>query len=184
MYDRALTAAEMGVLAVDRSLDEIARMPARTRSSSEAQKLREAYINSLGPQALTRLTSRIRDSQRERQRYLDTVPTVMVMQEMEPRRKTYRLDRGAYDAPAEEVLPGLPAALSDHNPNSRLEFARWLVSMDNPLTARVTANRVWQMLWGTGIVRTVEDFGSQGEWPTHPELLDGSQSNSWIRVGT
>ena len=100
----------------------------------------------------------------------------MVMQEMTPRRKTYRLDRGAYDAPTEEVLPGLPAALAGTDPASRLGFARWLVSGDNPLTARVTVNRVWQMLWGTGIVETVEDFGSQGAWPTHPDLLD------WLAV--
>ena len=100
----------------------------------------------------------------------------MVMQEMTPRRNTFRLDRGAYDAPAEQVMPGLPAALSGHDPGSRLGFARWLVSRDNPLTARVTVNRVWQMLWGTGIVETAEDFGSQGAWPTHPELLD------WLAV--
>ena len=100
----------------------------------------------------------------------------MVMQEMSPRRKTHRLDRGAYDAPAEEVVPGLPGALSKADPGSRLDFARWLVSRDNPLTARVIVNRVWQMFWGTGIVKTVEDFGSQGEWPTHPALLD------WLAV--
>ena len=176
VYERALAASEIAVLAVGRSLDEIARMPARERSSSEELKIERAYVNSLGPQALTMLTARIRDRERERLRFHDTVPTVMVMQEMEPKRRTYRLDRGAYDAPAEEVLPGLPAALSERDPDSRLGFARWLVSTDNPLTARVTVNRVWQMLWGTGIVRTVEDFGSQGEWPTHPDLLD------WLAV--
>lgn len=176
LYERALTAGEIEVLAVDRSLDEIARIPAAERSSSEARKLQEAYLNTLGPAAVTRLTATIRNLRRDRQGYLDNVPTVMVMQEMEPRRRTYRLDRGAYDAPAEEVFPGLPAALSARDPDSRLEFARWLVSADNPLTARVTANRVWQMLWGTGVVRTVEDFGAQGEWPTHPDLLD------WLAV--
>ena len=176
LYERALTAREVEVLAVDHSLDEIARMPTAERSSSEARKLQEAYLNTLGPQAVTRLTATIRNLRRDRQRYFDNVPTVMVMQEMEPQRRTYRLDRGAYDAPAEEVFPGLPAALSDRDPDSRLSFARWLVSTDNPLTARVTANRFWQMLWGTGVVRTVEDFGSQGEWPTHPDLLD------WLAV--
>ena len=176
LYERALSAREVAVLAVGHSLDEIARTPSADRSPSEARKLREAYLNALGPQAVIRLTARIRDLQRDRQRYLDNVPTVMVMREMEPRRKTYRLDRGAYDAPAEEVFAGLPGALTDRDPESRLGFARWLVSTDNPLTARVIANRFWQMLWGTGIVRTVEDFGSQGEWPTHPDLLD------WLAV--
>ena len=176
LYERALTAREVEVLAVGRSLDEIARIAPADRNSSEAQKLREAYLNTLGPQVVTRLTARIRNLQRDRQRYLDNVPTVMVMQEMEPSRRTYRLDRGAYDAPAEEVFPGLPSALANHDPENRLGFARWLVSRDNPLTARVTANRFWQMLWGSGIVQTVEDFGAQGEWPTHPDLLD------WLAV--
>ena len=176
LYDRALTAPEIAVMAVGHRLDEIVRIPPADRSSSEARKLRQAYLNALGPHAVTFLTARIRNLQRERQWYLDNVPTVMVMREMEPRRKTFRLDRGAYDAPAEEVFPGLPEALSDGNPESRLGFARWLVSADNPLTARVTANRVWQMLWGAGVVRTVEEFGSQGEWPTHPDLLD------WLAV--
>ena len=176
LYERALTAPEVAVMAVGHRLDEIARIHSADRSSSEARKLRQAYLNALGPQAVTDLTARIRNLKRDRQRYLDNVPTVMVMQEMEPRRRTFRLDRGAYDAPAEEVYPGLPEALSDRNPESRLGFARWLVSADNPLTARVTANRVWQMLWGSGIVSTVEDFGSQGEWPTHPDLLD------WLAV--
>ena len=176
LYERALTPPEIEVMAVGHRLDEIARVPPADRRSSEVRKLRQAYLNALGPQPVTQLTAKIRNLQRDRQQYLDNVPTVMVMQEMEPRRSTFRLDRGAYDAPAEEVFPGLPDALSDRDPGSRLGFARWLVSADNPLTARVTANRVWQMLWGAGIVRTVEDFGAQGEWPSHPDLLD------WLAV--
>jgi hypothetical protein len=99
----------------------------------------------------------------------------MVMQEMQPRRDAFVLVRGAYDRPGEKVaanvpgsLPPLPASAR----NDRLGFARWLVDPANPLTARVAVNRYWQMLFGTGLVKTVEDFGSQGEWPSHPELLD------------
>ena len=176
VYGRALTLEEMRIAAEERSLDQIAAIPAADRTPTQSLKLEQAYREALGPADLTALAARIRDLERERAQYFDAVPTVMVMQEASPRRKTFRLDRGAYDAPAEQVQPGLPAALSPADPGDRLGFARWLASRDNPLTARVTVNRVWQMLWGAGIVETVEDFGSQGEWPTHPELLD------WLAV--
>ena len=176
VYGRALTPEQVGVAAVARRLDEIAGVPPGQRTEAETRKLARAFANAFGDRAIRDLTARVRDLEEDRQAHIDSIPTVMVMQEMTPRRKTYRLDRGAYDAPAEEVRPGLPAALSRDDPGSRLEFAKWLVSRDNPLTARVTVNRVWQMLWGTGIVKTAEDFGSQGEWPTHPELLD------WLAV--
>ena len=99
----------------------------------------------------------------------------MVMQEMPTPRDTFVLIRGEYDKHGEKVTPGVPASLPplpDGTSNNRLGFARWLVDPANPLTARVTVNRYWQMLFGTGLVKTVEDFGSQGEWPSHPELLD------------
>jgi hypothetical protein len=85
------------------------------------------------------------------------------------------LQRGAYDRPGERVDPGTPAALPPlpaGAPANRLALAQWLAHRSNPLTARVAVNRFWQMYFGTGLVKTVEDFGSQGEWPTHPELLD------------
>ena len=104
------------------------------------------------------------------------VPTAMVMGEKTPPRKTFVLNRGQYDQPGEvEVRAGLPAALGQWpagEPRNRLGLARWLVSAENPLTARVTVNRLWQMHFGTGIVKSSEDFGAQGEWPSHPALLD------------
>jgi hypothetical protein len=102
---------------------------------------------------------------------------VMVMQEMATPRDTHLLKRGQYDQPdtSERLAPGVPDAIPVAGmpaPKNRLELARWLVDPGNPLTARVTVNRVWQSLFGTGIVKTSEDFGAQGEWPSHPELLD------------
>jgi hypothetical protein len=114
-------------------------------------------------------------------------PTTMIMGEMNPPRKTFVLARGQYDQPTPtEVLPAVPQAfgkfeVANETPGNetpgnsranRLDLAKWLVSPDNPLTARVTVNRYWQMYFGRGIVDTPEDFGAQGARPTHPELLD------------
>jgi hypothetical protein len=99
----------------------------------------------------------------------------MVMQDDETARKSFLLKRGAYDNPGEEVTSGVPEILPQLRsewPNNRLGLANWLVDRSNPLTARVTVNRFWQSYFGVGIVKTVDDFGSQGEWPVHPELLD------------
>jgi hypothetical protein len=107
------------------------------------------------------------------------IPTTMVMRELSPPRKTHRLERGQYNAPQEEVTATTPAALPPlpaGAPANRLTLANWLVSHDNPLTARVMVNRLWQMLFGTGIVKTSEDFGLQGQFPANPDLLD------WLAV--
>ncbi len=101
--------------------------------------------------------------------------SVMVMDESSQPRDTPILDRGAYDQPGEIVTAALPEVFDTGSSDqrlTRLDLAEWLVDPSNPLTARVTVNRYWQMLFGTGIVKTTEDFGSQGEWPSHPELLD------------
>ncbi len=103
------------------------------------------------------------------------VRTTMVMAELPQPRETFMLLRGQYDKKGEKVSPGVPAALPplpEGAPLNRLGLARWLVSPNQPLTARVIANRTWQMVFGTGIIKTAEDFGSQGEPPVHPDLLD------------
>lgn len=103
------------------------------------------------------------------------IPTTLVMQELPEPRPTFILVRGAYDKPGDPVTANTPSALpamSPELPRNRLGLARWLVDPTNPLTARVAVNRFWQTLFGTGLVRTAEDFGTQGELPYHPELLD------------
>ncbi|MBI1903669.1 MAG: PSD1 domain-containing protein [Planctomycetia bacterium] len=107
------------------------------------------------------------------------IPKVMVMQELPQPRETFVLERGAYNKPTEKVALAVPAALSAFPggaPQNRLGLAKWLVSPEHPLTARVTVNRVWQQFFGTGLVKTVQDFGVQGERPVNPELLD------WLAV--
>jgi hypothetical protein len=102
-------------------------------------------------------------------------PSTMVMQEMPQPRDTFLLLRGEYNKKGEKVHAGLPAALPPLPKDellNRLGLARWLVSREQPLTGRVIVNRIWQTFFGTGLVKTVEDFGAQGEQPSHPELLD------------
>ncbi len=107
------------------------------------------------------------------------IVTVSVMAE-DTLRKTYRLNRGVYDQPAEEVTASaIPAVMkfdSTKYPRNRLGLAKWTTDQQNPLTARVFVNQVWQEIFGRGIVKTTGDFGMQGELPSHPELLD------WLAV--
>ncbi len=105
------------------------------------------------------------------------VASVSIMEEMEEPRETYLLDRGAYDHPNKErqLFPATPDVLPSMDtslPRNRLGLAQWIIDPNNPLTARVTINRYWQTYFGTGLVKTPEDFGSQGESPSHPKLLD------------
>ena len=126
----------------------------------------------------TGLASCTRESARGPRRLDDlaeSIPTTMVMEELPAPRPTHVLFRGQYDHLGPRVEPGIPACLSSgatHAQRERLDLARWLVDRANPLTARVTVNRDWQMLFGTGLVKTVDDFGAQGEPPSHPALLD------------
>ena len=114
-----------------------------------------------------------------RNRPTTTSSLVMAERPTEHPRPTYRHHRGEYLQPKERVQPGLPTALlteNDKAPATRLEFAQWIVSKENPLTARVIVNRQWAAFFGTGLVQTVDDFGLQGEPPSHPKLLD------WLAV--
>ncbi|WP_344788967.1 DUF1553 domain-containing protein [Postechiella marina] len=106
---------------------------------------------------------------------IDPIKQIMVMKESKLNRQTYILDRGNYDSPTDSVFPNAPQdifPMDESLPKNRLGLAKWITDKDNPLTARVTVNRYWQNIFGRGLVNTSEDFGNQGELPSHPELLD------------
>ena len=114
--------------------------------------------------------------EKQRDALLMTIPGAMVMKEYAEPRPSHILVRGAYDNPGERVGRGTPGFLPPMNATqdeaSRMDLADWFISKENPLTARVAVNRVWQQFFGVGLVKTSEDFGNQGEWPSYPELLD------------
>ncbi len=175
VYDEALSPEAAEIVATPEGIDEILAIPADRRTPAQAHKLRAWFLEKQAPEAIRRAAHEVDRLRRQRAALWESIPTTMVMEEMPRPRETHVLLRGVYDRPGEKVSPGVPAVLAPlpkDAPNNRLGLARWLVDPANPLTARVAVNRWWQMYFGTGLVKTVEDFGSQGEWPTHPELLD------------
>ncbi|MFN7924882.1 MAG: DUF1553 domain-containing protein [Bryobacteraceae bacterium] len=179
IYNDVISPTEASMLATTDSLNAIAKIPAARRSAGQAAKLEGAFLESGAPAGVREAWQKQAELQKKRQNFLDNLPTVMVMKDEPQIRDTFLLQRGVYDRPGARVTRGVPAALPQipaDLPMNRLGLAKWLVSAEHPLTARVTVNRYWQMMFGAGIVKTVEDFGSQGEWPVHPELLD------WLAV--
>ncbi len=162
---------------------KILRTAVETRSNEDADALTKYFVaHPRERRAAAEMQAKL---QGERQAIENKIPTTMVMSEMSTPRDRFELVRGSYEKTVDKVTPGLPACLPPMPagaPNNRLGLARWLVDAANPLTARVAVNRYWQMYFGTGIVKTVEDFGSQGEQPSHPELLDWL-ATEFIRSG-
>jgi hypothetical protein len=156
-------------------IEEILRVSAAQRTPAQRDRLLQHYL-SVAPELKAE-----RDEIARLRATLPAYPTTLVFAERPPEnpRLTYVHKRGEWLRPMERVTAGVPAVLSPlpaDAPANRLTFARWLVSPANPLVGRVTMNRQWAALFGRGIVRTTEDFGYQGEPPTHPELLD------WLAV--
>jgi hypothetical protein len=175
VYNAALSAREINVLVEPQSISQIAAISAANRTETQSDKLAFCFLSTAAPENVRALREALAKQQAARDAFYNSIPTVMIMADSPQPRPTFVLKRGAYDAPGEPVTPGVPEVLPQLRPewpNNRLGLARWIVDPQNPLTARVTVNRLWQSFFGVGIVKTVDDFGSQGEWPVHPELLD------------
>ncbi len=171
VYNRSLTPLEVSILAKKTSWAAIT-------ATSDLHALKQYYLSAVDP-ALQKERAEL---MRLRSKLADTVARVkelMVIQEMPVPKKTYLLQRGNYDMPGEEVFPNTPEGILAYPkdlPKNRAGLAQWVTHPDNPLTARVAVNRFWQNFFGTGLVKTAEDFGNQGQMPSHPALLD------WLAV--
>ncbi|TXF87921.1 DUF1553 domain-containing protein [Neolewinella aurantiaca] len=185
VYSRALSALEVMRSGNPEEARRLLAKGAAELSSSEKDLLRQYYFMVTLPayqiayKDLMATRSRLVDS-------MEQVKEIMVMREMKTPRQSHILDRGLYDSPTEPVETRTPdwlAPMPEGAPANRLGLAQWLFQPEHPLTARVAVNRYWLQLFGRGLVRTAEDFGNQGELPTHPELLDWLAteyiSNGW-----
>jgi hypothetical protein len=174
VYNRVLTPFEVKILAQRAAWSDLIKKSGSSLSEEALDNLKEYYFSAVHPgtqflrKELQKTRTILADS-------AESIRELMVMQEMPQPKKTFILERGNYDAPGEQVFPNTPAsilAFPDNLPRNRYGLAQWLTHSDNPLTPRVAVNRLWQNFFGTGLVKTTEDFGSQGDFPSHPELLD------------
>ena len=170
LFDKQLSGREVAWVA---GLDEKSEIPVKPDSKEQELLLQHFLLRK--SESIHQQKQLLKNLHKQHLALLDTIPEIMVMEEMPEARATFVLDRGLYDAPLYEVGPDAPEHLGgfpEQFPKNRLGLAQWLLSPDHPLTARVTVNRYWQMYFGKGLVATPEDFGSQGALPTHPALLD------------
>jgi hypothetical protein len=178
LYDRGLSGLDAKALAGNQRVAELAAKPADKRTPKETDELFAWWIGNLDAKSKA-MTAELSALQAEEAaiRGRGTIAHISVEKPSMP--EAYVLNRGEYDQRRDKVAPGTPKALPAYPadlPKNRLGFAKWLLQPDHPLTARVTVNRFWQELYGTGLVRTAGDFGITGEQPSHPDLLD------WLAV--
>ena len=174
VYDRQLSPIEIDQLHGNQRLANALAVAEARRGDSAFDQLYSYYLATVDDVYRSQLTV-LREARVARAAIEDSLQEVMVMRELPTPRQTYFLKRGAYDAPGDPVSPGTPDVfppMAADAPRNRLGLARWLTDPGHPLTSRVAVNRFWQMVFGNGLVRTPEDFGRQGQPPTHPELLD------------
>jgi hypothetical protein len=183
VYRRMLTDDEVSRWFWSDRLRGILAVAADQRDAKSQTIVRDYFIERFGEEPAKAALREAAQAQAAEDGFRGKLPKTLVMQERTEPRMTHVLLRGQYDHPGEKIEPGFPEALlsgeqaqATDAPQSRLDLARWIASPENPLTARVAVNRLWQIAFGEGLVRTTNDFGSQGDQPTHPELLD------WLAV--
>ena len=174
VFDRAITPLEAAQLCSG-SVSSLPADPARL-TARDREDLMSYYLSAVDGEYAKQLAV-LKELRKQQGSLVEPVAEIMVMRELPVERPTYLLKRGSYEAPANRVERGTPASLPPFSralpPKNRLRWLRrWLTDPGHPLTARVAVNRWWQTLFGRGIVSTPEDFGSQGQLPSHPELLD------------
>ena len=163
---------------VPRDVREAIKTKATARTAEQKKRIHEyyiAYIYAPARSSFEPLTKQIAEIRKQRDDLENKLNATLISQEMEKPREAFMLKRGEYDHRTDQVERAVPAVLPplpSSPTTNRLDFARWLVSPEHPLTSRVIVNRFWQQFFGTGLVKTSGDFGAQGEWPSHPELLD------------
>jgi len=182
-YEKAQTKSTL-----PQPLQDAIKAEADKRSDDQKNALRNYFLENVYAKTkptFEPLKKSLADLQKQRTDFDNAIPTTLVMADMAQARETFILVRGAYDKKGDKVAAGVPAifpAIPKDAPLNRLGLAKWLIDPSHPMTSRVTVNRFWQQFFGTGIVKTAEDFGAQGTWPTHPELLDWL-STEFIRTG-
>ncbi len=176
VYDRALSGGDIAAFNTSEMI-KLVSTPNDQRTDKQKEQIAKYFQQSQVPE-LAIVQKSVVDLRKAKDDFAASIPNTMVMSEMATPRDTFIKVRGNYDQDGEKVSASVPAFLPqispqpDGAPLNRLHLAKWLVAPNHPLTARVTMNRWWAMLFGTGIVKTLNDFGSQGERPSHPELLD------------
>ena len=176
LYNRALTDTEVATLAGNDPVGPILAIAPDKRNAKQKTALIIHYLNTIDKEHQS-LTAEKQKATSELTALTKTKITSMIMGDQGKMRPTYILERGHYSHPRKDevIKPGVPAflpPLPKAAPKNRLGLAQWLTRADHPLTARVAVNRYWSLLFGKGLVKTVSDMGTQGDWPTHPELLD------------
>ena len=178
VFNKELSEIEVLQIANKDILSEIKEKNHTDLSKAEKEKLVQYYL-SANSKAYDSALKKLEKDRLVLIDSIDPIKQIMVMKESKHNRQAYILDRGNYDSPTDSVFSNVPEEIfpmPEGIPKNRLGLAKWITHKDNPLTARVTVNRYWQNLFGRGLVKTSEDFGNQGELPSHPKLLD------WLAV--